>query len=227
MKRGNRFTLSGFMLIVASAILTLGFCCPDLLAGERLVVANVGPWTSEAFIGNDTGLPVIFETQPCRVAPCVGRWTIQPGGAVRVATLPAGFSTLPAPAGTALLTFNDGRAAQSYAVPLVGALLGNTPQTFGPVANDESLTTTVNVFPEAFTNVLVEVIDGAGAVLSAETFDALPPVTQYSVHTSLRVGTLRITTRQLFGVTGAPQPLYGFVAVANREGGNAQVIPFR
>lgn len=227
MKSGNRFTVSGFMLIVASAALSLAFCCPELLAGERLVVANVGAWRTEAFIGNDTGLPVIFETEPCRVAPCVGRWTIQPGGAVRVSTLPAGFSTLPAPAGTALLRFNDGRTAQSYAVPLVGALLDKTPQTFGPVANDESLTTTVNVFPEAFTNVVVEVLDGNGAVISTETFDALPPVTQYAVQVSLRVGSVRIATRQLFGVTGAPLPLYGFVAVANREGGNAQVLPFR
>lgn len=43
----NRFTVSGFMLIVATAALTMTFCCPDLVALDRRRSVVQPPDTSD------------------------------------------------------------------------------------------------------------------------------------------------------------------------------------
>lgn len=194
----------------------------------QLAVANDGNWSTEILIGNTGNAPVTFETEPCRIFPCY-RWTVIPGGAARVSTLPSGFSLLPAPNADSVsfLRFDDGGTSASYAVGPMGSIMGSASQTFGPIINDEGMTTTINVFPSAFTALQVEVLDGNGELVATQTFEALPPVAQFSISPSVSVGSLRITNRQLFGVTGTPQPIYGFVAVADRRGGNARTLTFR
>lgn len=216
----------GGLFAAAIAAMILAFGVP--VVGGELPSANTGAWSTEIMIRNAGDSPVTFETEPCRIFPCY-RWTVNPGGAARVSTLPSGFSTLPAPSADSysLLRFDDGVTAASYAVEPMGSLLANIPQTFGPIVNDDRMTTTVNVFPVAFATITVETLNGSGEVISSETFEALPPVAQFALAPAVLVGSVRLTNRQMFGVTGPPIPVTGFVAVADRKGGNARVIPFR
>lgn len=225
----NRFTLSGVMTFCVAVIFSVGISCPNLLAESyvafpQLAIANSGNWSTEVFIGNQGAMPVTFETEACRIHPCY-RWTVKPGEALRVASLPSGFLTLPAPSDDSytLLRFSDGKTSASYAVPPMGALFARIPQTFTPIANDGELVTTVNVFPTGPSTITVEVMDSKGEQVASEAFDALPPVTQYQVRAVVPAGSIRITNGKFFGT---PQMVFGFVAVTDRKGSNANVLPF-
>lgn len=228
MNRGFGGILSGR---VSVAMLCLLLFAVSSFGGDevpkRLAVAHSGNWQTEIFAGNDTTEVVEFSTVECAgVSPCIS-WVIGPDCSLRTDYVPSGFGTVPSlPAAIALLNFDDGDTRQSYAVPPLGALIVDEPQTFRALANDGELVTTVNVFSDVSTTVDVDVLDKAGERIASERFHATPPVTQYAIETPLDVGSLRLRTRQLFGVTGPPKPLYGFVAVADRSGGNARVIPF-
>lgn len=223
-----RIDIGAVLLAVAFISIAVSVGCPSLIASDRLAVAQSGHWYTEAFVGNDSLGSTIFETEPCRVAPCTTRWFIPAGGAIRVSALRPGFYTLHAPSVVSwtLLRFDDGLTAQSYAVPPVGALIPGEPQTFGPLANDLTLQTTVNVFPTESADVSLDIIDSTGAEVATETFSAVPPVTQYRVKTFFAAGTIRLATKKCqVAPCIQPPPLYGFVAVADPEGGNAALFP--
>jgi hypothetical protein len=239
--RALRSTGVSALMLASGVWLMAAIACPDaradeplpaaklsLVAFEKLAVAQSGNWSTEVFIGNEGASSIAFDTGLCQLFPCVYRTTIAPGGSAAVA-VPSGFYTLFAPSSRSysLLRFNDGLTAQSYAVPPIGFIY-TSAATFGPVQSGNGRATTVNVFPDAFTSVRVDVIDGGGNVIASESFEALPPVTQYKVQASFSVGTLRLSLRPCqVAPCATPQPLYGFVAVSDEAGGNAAVLPFR
>jgi hypothetical protein len=221
-----RIDLGTILTLVASALLAFGLSCE---VEARVAIANTGNWSTVIYVGNDSAEVVTFETAPCQIAPCLTRVTIPPGGAARVETLPQGFYTLPGtPRIWSLLRFDDGVTAQSYAVPQLGAIIPGTPQTFGPLSNGGGAVVTLNLFPTQAAELTVEVIGPDGAVLATEQVIANPPVRQYEILTPFPAGTIRLSTvpcRVFPCIQDAP--LYGFVAVSDRRGGNAAVWGFR
>ena len=188
MKR-NRFSISGFMLIVASAALTMTFCCPDLI-GAEIVLPHYcvdGFSTNRVFI-NPTDAPLV---------PVAGRFgSIAPRSTF---SEPVVCSDI----GVRALNAADGLIVYSEIVTPVGGVLQIGP--LQPITSATFYAVKVTdgwnggVFIGALNDTVARVVGGSERSVyagSAVLFPALEPV-------------IRIENRLTFGTHGAA-PIYAF-----------------
>lgn len=234
------FKINPFRVLMVVATISLAICItfPDLQAAplpRKLVVAQSldAHWRTDAFafrLPNATEPPTIVDFATC-VVPGASA-TLDAGESFRVADVgqwqcgtPQEFYLLDAPTVDAFtfLRFNDGVTHTSFAVPPVGAISPDGVARIQPIVNDESFETNIDVLPTKLTRVFIDIYDAHNKKIAFETFDAMPPVAQYTLKTKLKVGALVITTGSYIETQ---PPLYGFVTVSAPDGGNSRVLPF-
>jgi hypothetical protein len=120
----------------------------------------------------------------------------------------------------------------SFVIPPFGAFSAAAPSRVGPIVSDDDEGTWITVFPKEPTPVYVVTFDGAGKVVGSETFDAVPPVTQYRITARVPVGFVGVTITRGLPWECFPRdcasyaPVYGFATTSRPDSGNMRVLPF-
>lgn len=226
----SRIRIIPTILVLLAVILVCSFASVAL--ADDLVVGQTASWsTTHVFCARpNASATAQIEIHDLGYGPNGISETVKPKGAVRVAKVGTlfrrgSFFTLPASADVdsfAHLAFNDGRTHASYDVKPVKPI---TSEVFvGGIANDAEYVTTVNLWTETNTKVVIKTFDKEGAKVDEFTADVVPPVTQIPLRVFLPSGSVSVGPGAVICSPCPPlPPASGFVTVTAPDGGNAMV----
>jgi hypothetical protein len=228
----NRRVCPSLVLTVLSFVAVFSAVCAE--AGDKLLLAHtpgVGYRTSVVAIGG----PVDTSISLTDVVISGAQFTIPANTAVIAkgagSAASGEFTLIDAPPVNIFSVVSN--PSTSFVIPPFGAFSSASPSRVGPIVSDDEEGTWVTVFPKETTPVYVVTFDGAGKVVGTETFDAVPPVTQYRVKARVPVGFLGVSiTRGTGGFECFPRdcasyaPVYGFATVSRPDSSNMRVLPF-
>lgn len=218
MLRGRIHVVTGVLLLFLAMPLAAAHYAPAG-SGQNWKVENYFWGASES---------VQFMVTNCTIS--APKYTLVPGGVVRAqASLCGdGLGLVAVPDGVdsaALLEFYDGVTRSSYWVPAL-----EKAELFGPVAPitvDQDRGTYLTIYSDKSQTLTWTVYGPGGAAIRTGDVSAAKGWSQSSVDVPVSAGSIKVVAGcPAFGICPA-YPFAGFVAVTDKLGGNAVVVPLR